>query len=107
MARSRPGCRRSIGSGSAKPSGSACAPEAWRCSTRPVAVPCAWPPRKGVPVAEVALERVTRRFGTAVAVDTLDLTVGDGEFVVLLGPTGAGKTTILRLVAGLERADGG
>jgi multiple sugar transport system ATP-binding protein len=35
------------------------------------------------------------------------LTVGDGEFVVLLGPTGAGKTTTLRLVAGLEQPDSG
>ena len=34
----------------------------------------------------------------------LSLTIDDGEFVVLLGPTGAGKTTTLRLVAGLEAA---
>jgi multiple sugar transport system ATP-binding protein len=40
-------------------------------------------------------------------VDTLDLHVADGEFVVLLGPTGAGKTTTLRLIAGLERPDAG
>ena len=37
----------------------------------------------------------------------MTLTVGDGEFLVLLGPTGAGKTTTLRLVAGLERPDAG
>jgi multiple sugar transport system ATP-binding protein len=37
----------------------------------------------------------------------LDLTLRNGELVVLLGPTGAGKTTTLRLVAGLERLDGG
>ena len=35
------------------------------------------------------------------------MTVPDGAFVVLLGPTGAGKTTTLRLVAGLERPDAG
>ena len=44
---------------------------------------------------------------TIAAVRDLSLDVGDGEFVVLLGPTGAGKTTTLRLVAGLERPDAG
>jgi multiple sugar transport system ATP-binding protein len=58
-------------------------------------------------MSEVALRGVTKRFRHTVAVDGLDLTVGDGEFVVLLGPTGAGKTTTLRLVAGLERPDTG
>ncbi len=50
-------------------------------------------------MAEIALNGVTRRFGDTVAVDDLTLTVGDGDFVVLLGPTGAGKTTTLRCVA--------
>ena len=58
-------------------------------------------------MAEIALAGVTKRFGTVTAVDALDLTIADGEFVVLLGPTGAGKTTTLRLVAGLEQADAG
>ncbi len=58
-------------------------------------------------MAEIALAGLTRRFGDTVAVDDLTLTVGDGEFVVLLGPTGAGKTTTLRLVAGIERPDAG
>ncbi|MEJ8569935.1 ABC transporter ATP-binding protein [Microbaculum marinum] len=58
-------------------------------------------------MAEVVLNGVTKRFGETVAVDDMSLTVADGEFVVLLGPTGAGKTTTLRLVAGLERADAG
>lgn len=58
-------------------------------------------------MAEVRLEAVTRRFGKVTAVDGVSLTVPDGSFVVLLGPTGAGKTTTLRLVAGLERADAG
>jgi multiple sugar transport system ATP-binding protein len=40
-------------------------------------------------------------------VEELDLRVGNGEFLVLLGPTGAGKTTTLRLVAGLETPDAG
>jgi len=58
-------------------------------------------------MAEVRLSGLTKRFGAATAVDGLDLTVPDGAFVVLLGPTGAGKTTTLRLIAGLERPDAG
>lgn len=58
-------------------------------------------------MAEVGLENVTKSFGEQIAVRDFDLTVADGEFVVLLGPTGAGKTTTLRLVAGLEKADSG
>jgi multiple sugar transport system ATP-binding protein len=58
-------------------------------------------------VAEVVIERATKRFGQIAAVNDLSLTVRDGEFVVLLGPTGAGKTTTLRLVAGLESPDQG
>jgi multiple sugar transport system ATP-binding protein len=58
-------------------------------------------------MAEVTLENVTKRFGQATAVNDLSLIIADGEFVVLLGPTGAGKTTTLRLVAGLEQADAG
>jgi multiple sugar transport system ATP-binding protein len=58
-------------------------------------------------MAEVILSGVSKRFGTVSAVSRLSLAVGDGEFVVLLGPTGAGKTTTLRLIAGLERPDEG
>ena len=58
-------------------------------------------------MAELRLEGLARRFGAVQAVAGLDLTVADGEFVVLLGPTGAGKTTTLRLTAGLERPDAG
>jgi multiple sugar transport system ATP-binding protein len=58
-------------------------------------------------MAEIALKAVSKRFGEVLAVDSIDLTIADGEFVVLLGPTGAGKTTTLRLIAGLETPDGG
>ncbi|WP_181700006.1 ABC transporter ATP-binding protein [Chthonobacter albigriseus] len=58
-------------------------------------------------MAEVALNAISRRFGDVTAVDDLTLTIADGEFVVLLGPTGAGKTTTLRLIAGIEAADKG
>jgi multiple sugar transport system ATP-binding protein len=58
-------------------------------------------------VADVTLRGLTKRFKQLVAVDGIDIEIADGEFVTLLGPTGAGKTTILRLIAGLERADEG
>ena len=45
--------------------------------------------------------------GESPAVDRLDLSVGDGEFVVLVGPSGCGKTTSLRMIAGLEPVDSG
>jgi len=55
----------------------------------------------------VRLESVTKRFGGTMAADGLDLEVKDGEYLCLLGPTGAGKTTALRMVAGLTRPDSG
>jgi len=58
-------------------------------------------------MAEFRFESVDKHFGSTRAVTKLSLDVADGEFVVLLGPTGAGKTTTLRLLAGLERADAG
>ncbi|MER8465627.1 ABC transporter ATP-binding protein [Mesorhizobium sp. M1409] len=58
-------------------------------------------------MADVHIKNVTKSFGDHAAVDGLDLDISDGEFVVLLGPTGAGKTTTLRLIAGLERPDSG
>ena len=58
-------------------------------------------------MSEVKLENVSKRFDQTQAVSDLSLTIKDGEFVVLLGPTGAGKSTTLRLIAGLEKADQG
>ena len=58
-------------------------------------------------MAEVEIRVVSKAFKKTQAVSDLSLTVGDGEFVALLGPTGAGKTTTLRLVAGLEMPDRG
>jgi len=58
-------------------------------------------------MADVVLQNATKRFNDVTAVSDLSLTVADGEFVVLLGPTGAGKTTTLRLIAGLEGLDAG
>jgi multiple sugar transport system ATP-binding protein len=58
-------------------------------------------------MANIRLDKVTKTFGAATAVRDLSLEIGDGEFFVLLGPTGAGKTTTLRLIAGLEKPTGG
>lgn len=58
-------------------------------------------------MADVILRDVTKTFGATMAVDGLSMTIEDGAFVVLLGPTGAGKTTTLRLISGLERPDTG
>lgn len=58
-------------------------------------------------MAAIDLSGLGRSFGAVHAVDGLDLRIEDGEFFVLLGPSGAGKTTTLRLIAGLERPDRG
>ena len=58
-------------------------------------------------MTKVALNNVSKSFADTVALKDLSLTIDDGEFVVLLGPTGAGKTTTLRLVAGLDLPDAG
>ncbi len=58
-------------------------------------------------MAEVVLDNLSKSFGRTRAVRDLSLTIADGEFIVLLGPTGAGKTTTLRLIAGIERPDAG
>ena len=54
-------------------------------------------------MARIQLENISKVFGSHTALEDLDLDVADGEFFVLLGPTGAGKTTTLRLIAGLEK----
>ncbi|WP_372422169.1 ABC transporter ATP-binding protein [Salinarimonas chemoclinalis] len=53
-------------------------------------------------MAEVVLEKVTKRFGNVEIIHAVDLDIKDGEFVVFVGPSGCGKSTLLRLVAGLE-----
>ncbi|WP_426230505.1 ABC transporter ATP-binding protein [Pararhizobium sp. DWP3-4] len=58
-------------------------------------------------MVDVILENVTKTFAGRAALDNLSLTIPSGSFVVLLGPTGAGKTTTLRMVSGLDKPDSG
>ncbi|MBI4277634.1 MAG: ABC transporter ATP-binding protein [Armatimonadetes bacterium] len=60
-----------------------------------------------MPEVAVRLVGVSKRFGTTVAVDHLDLEIARGEFFAILGPSGCGKTTTLRIVAGLEQPTAG
>jgi multiple sugar transport system ATP-binding protein len=58
-------------------------------------------------MATISCERLTKRYGSVVAVDSLDLSIRHGEFMVLLGPSGCGKTTTLNMIAGLEEISDG
>ena len=58
-------------------------------------------------MADLRIDGVSKNFGSIAAVAGLNIDIASGEFVVLLGPSGAGKTTTLRLVAGLEAPDSG
>jgi multiple sugar transport system ATP-binding protein len=58
-------------------------------------------------MAEISLERVSKRFGSVEVIRDLSLEIDAGEFVVFLGPSGSGKTTLLRMIAGLESIDDG
>ncbi len=55
----------------------------------------------------LSLRKLTKRFGAVTAVDQANLDVNAGEFLVIVGESGCGKTTTLRLIAGLEQPDSG
>src|SRR5262249_5899664 len=59
------------------------------------------------PMSTIELRRITKRFGSFVAVRNVDLALPAGEVLCLLGPSGCGKTTTLRVIAGLESASSG
>ena len=53
-------------------------------------------------MAEIQIKNVAKTFGTYQALHSIDMTISDREFMVLLGASGCGKTTLLRIIAGLE-----
>ena len=55
----------------------------------------------------IAVRRVTKRFGSFVALDKVSLAIPQGSLMALLGPSGSGKSTLLRVIAGLEQPDEG
>lgn len=57
--------------------------------------------------ALVVFDKVSKRYGAFVAVEQFDLTIGKGEFLAIMGSSGCGKTTTLRMLAGLERPSSG
>ena len=57
------------------------------------------------PQRGLLLDRVTKQYGSIMAVDHLSLTVENREFLAIVGPTGCGKTSLLRLIAGVEQLD--
>ena len=58
-------------------------------------------------MSELEVQQLVKRFGNNLVVDHINFKVNSGEFFVLLGPSGGGKTTLLRMLCGLEQADEG
>src|SRR5689334_13409035 len=58
-------------------------------------------------MSKIEVRELVKRFDRNLVVDRVNFQVEDGEFLVLLGPSGGGKSTILRLICGLEQPDSG
>ncbi len=56
---------------------------------------------------DIVLEDLSKRYGDTVAADGINIRIEDGEYVCILGPTGAGKTTVMRMICGLTEPDSG
>ena len=55
----------------------------------------------------IRLQNITKKYGEQTVLENFSLTVGSGERIALIGASGRGKTTLLRIISGLEKADGG
>ena len=55
----------------------------------------------------IEVKNITKKFGEVTAVNDVSFSISDGELVALLGPSGGGKTTVLRMIAGLEMPTSG
>ena len=55
----------------------------------------------------IELKNVNKSFGSKKVINNLDLVIPDGQILAIVGPSGGGKTTLLRTLAGLETADSG
>ena len=58
-------------------------------------------------MATLDLQSITKSFGSAQVLSSIDLAIRDKEFVVFVGPSGCGKSTLLRIIAGLEASTSG
>src|SRR6201993_5205242 len=58
-------------------------------------------------MASVGIRDVKKAFGATEVIHGVDISIGNGEFVVLVGPSGCGKSTLLRMIAGLESITAG
>ncbi|MGO7623910.1 ATP-binding cassette domain-containing protein, partial [Rhizobium ruizarguesonis] len=58
-------------------------------------------------MASVAIDRVLKQYGAVSIIHWVSANIEDGEFVTLVGPSGCSKSTLLRMLAGLEDISGG
>src|SRR5690606_28721837 len=65
------------------------------------------PPPEGEQEMSITITSVNKRFGDFVALDDVSVEIPTGQLTALLGPSGGGKSTLLRIIAGLESADSG
>ena len=56
---------------------------------------------------DLVLRNVSKRYGDKLVVDGVDLTINKGDFLTILGPSGGGKTTVLKMISGFESISSG
>ena len=58
-------------------------------------------------MADLIVDKLTKKYGDVTALDSVSLNIGSGEIVGLLGPNGAGKSTLLKIIVGILRPTSG